>query len=295
MANACFDLLASLGIIEPQAVEPYHPRVRDRDDIAVLRCRRSGVIFLSRSDHAVISHYEDKTDARDITPTLERPLPTPLLSDALRRAERFGDHIHGRRWLDVGTGSGDILDVLGSRAARAVGIEPNSADRAAARARGLDVRHAVEEIAGESFDVITLFHVLEHLPDPLAMLRQLAALLAPRGLILIEVPHARDMLLAEYDCAAFRAFTLWSEHLVLHTRDSLAAVIAAAGLECQAISGYQRYPLANHLHWLRHGAPGGHERWSFLRDERLDQAYGAVLAGLDRTDTLIAQVRRPEK
>ncbi|HRQ80256.1 MAG TPA: hypothetical protein PKZ97_03985 [Azospirillaceae bacterium] len=56
--------------------------------------------------------------------------------------------------------------------------------------------------------------------------------------------------------------------------------------------GQQRYPLSNHLRWLRHGAPGGHEAWGFLDSPALERAYEARLAALDQTDTLTAFARR---
>jgi hypothetical protein len=92
---------------------------------------------------------------------------------------------------------------------------------------------------------------------------------------------------------AFRSFTLWSEHLILHTRESLRRFVEAAGFVDVRVSGHQRYPLANHLHWLKEGRPGGHVHWSMLRDDGLDAAYAAVLVRLDLTDTLIVDARRP--
>jgi hypothetical protein len=52
--------------------------------------------------------------------------------------------------------------------------------------------------------------------------------------------------------------------------------------------------VANHLHWLRHGKPGGHQKWSHLCDEKLDDAYAAVLARMDATDTLVAFGKKPK-
>jgi SAM-dependent methyltransferase len=150
----------------------------------------------------------------------------------------------------------------------------------------------IEEVPDAAFDVVTLFHVFEHLTDPLASLAELARVMAPAGRLVLEVPHARDFLLSFVDCPAFRAHTFWSEHLILHTRDSLRALLRAGNFETLSIEGVQRYPLANHLHWLATGKPAGHQHWHSLRDERLDQAWGDQLARLDLTDTLILEARR---
>ena len=149
------------------------------------------------------------------------------------------------------------------------------------------------EVQPGSLDVVTLFHVLEHLTHPLESLREIATRLGDAGTVLIEVPHARDALFTLYDSEPFKAFTFWSEHLVLHTRQSLKILLETAGFEQVEIRGRQRYPLSNHLHWLARQRPGGHEAWSCLNTTMLHEAYEAALAGIDRTDTLIATTRTP--
>jgi SAM-dependent methyltransferase len=135
---------------------------------------------------------------------------------------------------------------------------------------------------------VTLFHVFEHLDDPLASLRLIGRALRPGGRLVVEVPHARDFLLSFADLDAFKQFTFWSEHLILHTRRSLEVFLRAAGFVDVIVEGFQRYPLANHLHWLAKGQPGGQHHWAPLLDADVDRAYAAMLARLDVTDTLIA-------
>jgi hypothetical protein len=108
------------------------------------------------------------------------------------------------------------------------------------------------------------------------------------GKIIVEVPHANDFLITFLECEAFKKFTFWSEHLILHTRESLKIFLQEAGFTRVVIKGYQRYPLANHLHWLAKGLPGGHMQWAALSSEQLDISYADLLAQIDRTDTLIA-------
>jgi len=57
------------------------------------------------------------------------------------------------------------------------------------------------------------------------------------------------------DLEKFKKFTFWSEHLVLHNRFSLAAFLDSANFKNTVISGFQRYNLANHLHWLKEKKP----------------------------------------
>jgi len=112
--------------------------------------------------------------------------------------------------------------------------------------------------------------------------------MSSQGKIFIEVPHARDFLISFMEHESFKKFTFWSEHLILHTRQSLTLFLEKAGFENVIVTGCQRYPLANHLYWLSENQPGGHKKWSFLRTIELDSAYSQMLSQLDKNDTIIA-------
>src|ERR1017187_11018037 len=62
--NRVYELLLSLGICRSTSIEHFYDRVRDRPDVSVLRCNHSGVIFLSRSDHVEMRHYEEQTGSQ---------------------------------------------------------------------------------------------------------------------------------------------------------------------------------------------------------------------------------------
>jgi 2-polyprenyl-3-methyl-5-hydroxy-6-metoxy-1,4-benzoquinol methylase len=291
MSNSIQDLLTTLGVCDPASVVEFFPRVRDRDDISVLRCAKSEVIFLSRSDHVDAGFYAGRRDLSDWSARSRAEALRDCREDDARRARQFGAVISGKRWLDVGTGVGGLLDLLASASARACAVEPQEGARLQLRECGYEVFGGLDELADATFDVATLFHVVEHLPDPVGTLRRVCDHVVPGGKVIIEVPHARDFLIWA-GLNAFREFTFWSEHLILHTRASLEAVCRAAGLEDVEVQAYQRYPVANHLHWLARGRPGGHKEWSFLSGDELDRAYQAKLAEIDRTDTLIATATR---
>ena len=148
---------------------------------------------------------------------------------------------------------------------------------------------AVLEVADTGkFDVITAFHVLEHLENPLTYLAEMKKHLVPSGMLLLEVPNADDALLKLYQSSAFADFTYWHCHVYLYTNATLAELAKQAGFKVVFIEQVQRYPLANHLHWLAKGKPGGHHVWTYLQDDALDKAYGDKLAGLGMADTIIA-------
>ncbi|WP_421866749.1 class I SAM-dependent methyltransferase [Motiliproteus sp.] len=293
MSTRIADTLIDLGLATDQSIQPYFSRVRDREDIAVLRCERSGAFVLSRDDHMDMSHYEHKTASG--WGRLERQQALEQSQrDTDRRAERFGSMISSRRWLDVGTGSGGILDALAPLAAEASSVEPQQGKRELLQQLGYKVYADTEQIQRQDFEVVTLFHVFEHLTDPIGTLKQLRQRMQAGGQLVIEVPHAGDLLLSRLELETFKAFTFWSEHLILHSRQTLVAFVEAAGFRVASIEGCQRYPLANHLHWLAQGKPGGHQYWPDLSDPELDRAYEKRLEQIDCTDTLILIAEAPK-
>ncbi|MBM9501938.1 class I SAM-dependent methyltransferase [Leptospira sp. 201903071] len=280
--------LLDLKIISEDTLEEYFPSVRDRNDISVLRCSKSGVIFLSRTDHINLSYYENKVSFR-IGHELDRKVAIRVgFEDASRRAENLKNLILNKKWLDVGSGVGAVLDILQPIAKEVVAVELQENIRKELIKAGYKSYSTIEEVTDIDFDVITLFHVFEHLVNPIETLRLIKERLKKGGKVILEIPHAKDFLFDFLDCDSFKKFTFWSEHLILHTRESLRAFLCEAGFSKIEIVGVQRYPLANHLFWLKNGAPGGHHQWSFLSSKELDNAYENKLASLDMTDTLLA-------
>lgn len=95
-------------------------------------------------------------------------------------------------FLDVGCGTGEVLAVAHRRGWTVGGAEPVEASAATARSRGIDVRTAMLEDAGfeeGAWDVVSAFHVLEHMTDGVAFLQLLTRWARPGGLVVIEVPN----------------------------------------------------------------------------------------------------------
>ena len=88
--------------------------------------------------------------------------------------------------VDFGCGNGAILAVLD--AGERIGIEANAAARVAARARGLRVVAAADELPDACADVVISYHALEHTLAPLAELRELCRLLVPGGRLVLWLP-----------------------------------------------------------------------------------------------------------
>lgn len=132
------------------------------------------------------------------------------------------------RYLDIGCSSGILLQRFRDHFdCDIVGVEPGDAYRAYAQGQGLDVYPELESLqaAGEErFDLVSMAHVLEHIPDPVDYLADLRERhLIPSGLILLEVPN-----LYAHDSFEIAHMTSFSAH-------TLRQVIRQAGLELVAL------------------------------------------------------------
>lgn len=291
MNNPIFEALCNLGICDSAAVTPFHQGTRDKAEINVLQCAKSGALFLDDVAHMDIGYYNAKPPTHKHG-TQKRAIITTN-DDTRRRYAQFANLLRGKSWLDIGAGSGAMLDVFAPLVTEYAAVEPQAAAAAFLRDLGHRVYQHSDDVPEGQYAVVTLFHVFEHLTDPVGVLKSVYDLMPAGGRLIIEVPHARDLLISFARSEAFCAHTFWSEHLFLHTRETLRALTEAAGFETIAIQGVQRYPVANHLHWLAEGKPAGHVHWNMLVDDTLDTAYGNVLARLDLTDTLTLEARKP--
>lgn len=109
-----------------------------------------------------------------------------------RRYHQVLGHLHTGRLLDVGAGLGTFLAIARSEGWAVAGTEVS--ETAVAHARevyGIDL--VVGELKGSAldgpFDAITLWHVIEHVPDPVATLRICHSLLSPEGILVLGLPN----------------------------------------------------------------------------------------------------------
>lgn len=259
--------------------------VRDDSSLQILECSNCGLVTLSSLQPVQADHYADSGMHGGALLSIEAWLRETEQDDQ-RRFEMLKAALVNRKVLDFGCGAAGFVRKARSLAAEVVGVEP---ERRVRQYWGNAVRllGSLEE-AGNGYDLITAFHVVEHLPDPRAILRELALRLRDGGRLVIEVPSSEDALLTLYDSDAFQRFTYWSQHLFLFNAETLRRLAAQAALRVVSIQQFQRYGLSNHLYWLSRNRQGGHRQWSFLDNPALNEVYAAALAAIGKCDTIIA-------
>ena len=155
----------------------------------------------------------------------------------------------GRRVLEVGCGTGELLSFLRGRGFQVQGIEPAAEAAALARSgRGLEVE--ARDLRGSlrawrsqglerRFDAVILMNVLEHVTDPAAVLRDAAELIEPGGVVCIQVPNDFTSL-QEAGRARLDLPPWWiaaPDHVHYFDYTSLASLLGSQGLEVVAQQG----------------------------------------------------------
>jgi 2-polyprenyl-3-methyl-5-hydroxy-6-metoxy-1,4-benzoquinol methylase len=94
--------------------------------------------------------------------------------------------------LDIGAGVGDFLATAHQNGWETAGVEPNQKARQIAEKKGVSFVDKTEDLPDNSFDIITMWHVLEHVPNLENQIKELKRLVKPNGHIVIAVPNFKS-------------------------------------------------------------------------------------------------------
>ena len=183
------------------------------------------------SDYYKSEDYISHTNAkRNLFEKIYHLVRTVSLKRKLKLINSFQSE--GRGLLDIGCGTGDFLETAKKNNWNVVGIEPNEQARSVANFKTnnsvFDIQH-LETLNKNSFDVITLWHVLEHLPNLKDHIETFKKLLKPDGTLVIAVPNYKS-----YDAQFYKSF--WAaydvpRHLWHFSKDSIRKIFNKSGFE----------------------------------------------------------------
>jgi SAM-dependent methyltransferase len=154
------------------------------------RCRTLFTSQLPRADESADYYASFYAEGRDIE------VPAFVFDQLRDLARSLAGYRTTERWLDIGCGSGTLLRAAGAEGWDAIGTEIAPAVVEAMRAEGLDARLGLTQdldLPSGGFDVISAIEVLEHVPDPDALIAEAARLLRPGGVLYITTPHGRGI------------------------------------------------------------------------------------------------------
>lgn len=215
----------------------------------VVKCNRCGLTYVTpRRDpeklrEMYLADYWQSTSAKDFGYTnylKDEPL---YLKTYRRRFAAVRKHFtNPARVLDVGCAAGYFLSIAKENGWNCTGVEVSPLVGKFARERyQLDVRQGTlleQNFNNERFDLITFWDVVEHLPDPIAVLRRARQLLAPNGKILIETQNVNSRF-ARWMGPKWHHYK-HAEHIFHFNPETIKKLTAAAGfkvIECRASLG----------------------------------------------------------
>lgn len=145
--------------------------------------------------------------------------------------------LEGRCILDIGCGTGDFLQLANKHNWRINGVEPNIDARAIANKKTNNAVHHIAQLdyySAQCFDVITLWHVLEHVPDLNSYISRLHELLKDNGRLIVAVPNYKS-----YDAFYYKSF--WAgfdvpRHLWHFDQNSMSNLFNKNNMHLEAIA-----------------------------------------------------------
>lgn len=171
-----------------------------------------------------ISHTDGK---RSLFEKLYHTVKQKALQDKIRLVESF--HPSKGRLLDIGAGTGDFLVMAKKNGWDITGFEPSDKARKIAESKGVAFTGQLSDIESHTADVVTMWHVLEHVPDIEAHIAELKRILKPDGVIIIAVPNYKSFDAQHY--GVFWAAYDVPRHLWHFSKTSIKRLFERQGIE----------------------------------------------------------------
>lgn len=221
------------------------------------KCERCGCLQLLQVPADMGSYYEGYYAVRSVKedePFVLSKFRSFCLKSLLREGSRVGALLRGffpqffywvtpnlfdekSRILDVGCGSGRLLLKLNNSGFKnLLGVEPYI-EKSLSYKNGLTVLKADVCDLNDSFDLIMLHHVLEHMPDQTETFNALKRLLSPQGTLLINVPVIDSYAWRTYGEMCFQLEDA-PRHIFLHTEESIQLMAEKAGFKIEDVKYY---------------------------------------------------------
>lgn len=199
-----------------------------------------------------------------------------------------------RELLDIGAGTGLMCLAAQERGLRATGVEPSDWAVSVARDRNqVDVRQGTfphPELIGRRFDLITLIDVVEHVTQPMGLLRQIASALVPGGLLVVTTPDVRSI------AARLLGRRWWhfrAAHVCFFNPQTMRVALGQAGLQIARVENYGWcFPLGYLSERLERYIPVGGLRRAVVRT-RVGQALFRKTVGVNLLDSKTFYARKP--
>jgi len=216
----------------PKAAQYYPEKNEFAEDVGItLTIRQCSSCGLVQHKMRPVEYFKEVIT----TASLSEKSRLSKLNQMKEFVDRFG--LHGKKVLDIGSGRGDILDVLEEAGMIATGIEASQKSVEIGKSLGRKMVKGyigdIDEIEGGLFDAFISLNYLEHLPEPGRIIRQIYKNTTANSMGFITVPNLEYLLKTR----CFYEFVV--DHISYFTKKTLTYAFEANGfevLECQTIN-----------------------------------------------------------
>jgi SAM-dependent methyltransferase len=209
-----------------------------KDSYKIWKCDSCDMLFLfplpKPSETEAVYSKEYFSGAKSGFGYVDYDVDKEAMRSVFERYLRDFERILGKtgRLLDIGAATGYFMKIAEERGWKAHGVEISDYAAEKGRSRGLDIETGTihgTALEKKSFDLVTMWDVIEHVPDPILDIGKACSLLRPGGLLAINTPDSGSWF------AKFRG-SRWHllvppEHIFYFNRESLRMILDKSGLE----------------------------------------------------------------
>ncbi len=270
-------------------VEIFHDKVWSIDNGKVYKCNCCELVFIDPmmsedEEKEFYKNYNDHVKRRGVT--VENSVEEfhekskVIANERLKVVDKF---FKNKKILEVGSSTGAFLSLLDNCNTNACELATDNLEYSKNLING-KAYNSIEDVKENDFDVICMYHVFEHIRNPIEFLNTCKPLLNRGGYIVIEVPHSNDPLITLFDCEEFKDFIFQPMHPMVYNETSLDYVFEKSGYKKEEVIYHQRYDLDNHLSWFKNKKSGGDVALKELFSD--NDAYKKKLKEIKLTDTI---------
>jgi 2-polyprenyl-3-methyl-5-hydroxy-6-metoxy-1,4-benzoquinol methylase len=281
----------------------YSGSIRDgvygnvRNDATVYQCQKCGVQRLLESDCIPPEYYDTGEYREKLNQSLilDSEIEEHELLNRFTFESVWPLSVRNKHVLDVGCGTGSLLDAVNNVSKYQVGIEPCQPYLDSIIGKGYTGYQSIEDCIRQqgfnSFDMAFSIQVIEHVLNPKLFLEEIFTLLKPGADLIVSTPNRNDILTSLLP-EEFPSFFYRTPHRWYFDSESLEFCARSAGFEVVETKCIHRYGMANTLRWLRDKNPAGMKKIKGI-DVLADDLWKAYLESTHQSDNLYIHLRVP--
>ena len=281
----------------------YHGPVRDgayksiRNQSTIYKCSKCEVERLDENDCIPEEYYETGEYRKKLAQSIqaENVIHEHEALNKFTFEALWPLSIRNKNIVDIGCGSGHLLDALSGASKNQVGIEPCSPYLTSIIEKGYEAYSSIQDCANKGrekyFDFGFSIQVIEHVLNPRLFLEDIRLLLKPGADLLISTPNRDDILMSLMP-DDFPSFFYRTQHRWYFDANSLEFCAKSAGFEIVEMKYIHRYGMSNTLHWLRDKLPTGVKKIQGI-NALADNFWKGYLESTHQSDNLYIHLRVP--